>query len=91
MVLKIMHDQCLFAKLSKILYLVHIIGKYCLKVYLEKIKAIIEWSGPKNLIELRRFIGICTYFREFVRTFSQLTSPITYLTKIDAFKWHKDA
>ena len=66
-VLNIMHDQSLFAKLSKcefglkeLLYLGHIIGKYGAKVGMEKIKSIIEWPRPKNLIELRGFIGICT-------------------------------
>ena len=62
--LKIMHVQSLFVKLSKcdfglteILYLGHIIGQYGVKVDMEKIKSIIEWPLPKNLTELRGFIG----------------------------------
>ena len=59
-VLKIMHDQYLFAKLSKcefglkeLLYLGHITGQDGVKVDMEKIRSIIEWTRPKNLIELR--------------------------------------
>ena len=96
--IKIMHDQSLFAKLSKcefglteILYLGHIISQYGVKVYMEKIRAIIEWPRPKNPTELRGFIGICTYYRKFVKGFSQLTSPLTDLTKKDVFQWHEGA
>ena len=62
-----------------------------MKVDLEKIKAIIEWPRPKNLTELRGFIGICTYYRKFVKGFSQLTSPLTDLTKKYYFQWHEGA
>ena len=79
-VLKILHDQSLFVEMSKcgfglteLLCLGHIIGKYGVKVDMEKIKAIIEWPRPKNLTELKGFIGICTYYRKFVKGFSQLT------------------
>ena len=92
-----MHDQSLFAKMTKceflftkLSYLVHIIGKDGVKVHLEKIKSVIEWPCPKILIELRGFIGICTYYREFVRSFSQLNLPLTDLTMIDSFKWHEE-
>ena len=90
-----MHDQSLFAKLSKcefglteLLYLGHIIGQDGVKVDMEKIIAILEWPHPKSLTELRGFIGICNYYRKFVKGFSQLTSPLTYLTNKYVFHWH---
>ena len=59
-VFKILHDQSLFAKLSKcefgltkLLFLGHIIGKYGVKVDMEKIRSILEWPHPKSLIELK--------------------------------------
>ena len=58
---------------------------------MDKIRAILEWHRPKSLTELRGFIGICTYYRKFVKRFSQLTSPHTDLTKKDAFQWHEGA
>ena len=67
-----MHDKSLFAKLSKcefglteLLYLGHIIGQYGVKVDMEKIKSIIEWHHPKNLIELKDSL-------EFVPTIGSL-------------------
>ena len=78
-VLKILRDQSLFANLSKcefgltdILYLGHIIGQDGVKVDVDKIRSILEWPRPKSLTELRGFIGICTYYRKFVKGFSQI-------------------
>ena len=58
---------------------------------MEKIRAILEWPSPKNITELKGFIGICTYYRKFVKGFSKLTSPLNDLTKKDAFKCDKEA
>ena len=45
----------------------------------------------KNVTELKGFIGICTYYRKFVKGFSKLTSTLTDLTKKDAFKFNEEA
>ena len=31
---------------------------------------IFDWPSPKNIIELRGFIGICTYYKNFVKGMS---------------------
>ena len=69
-VLKILHGQCLSAKLSKcefgltyILDLGHIIGQHGVKVDMGKIRAILDWIHPKSLTELREFIRIRDNFR----------------------------
>jgi hypothetical protein len=50
-----------------------------------------EWPTPKTLTELRGFLGICRYYRKFVKGFSQLCAPLTDLTKKGAFKWNEEA
>ena len=93
-ILSIMEEQSLYAKESKcefgmteVLYLGHIIGAKGVQVHQEKIKAITEWPTPKTLTELRGFLGMCTYYRKFVKGFSRLCAPLTDLTKKGAFKW----
>ena len=76
---------------SKVLYLGHIIGAKGVQVHQEKIQAIMEWPTPKTLTELRGFLGICTYYRKFVKGFSQLCAPLTDLTKKGTFKWSEEA
>ena len=36
-------------------------------------------------------LGLCTYYRRFVKGFSQLTAPLTDLTKKGAFSWGEGA
>ena len=69
------------------LYLGHIIGVDGVRVHEEKIRAIRDWSEPRNVTELRGFIGICTYYRKFVKSFSQLAAPLIDLTRKGAFSW----
>ena len=69
------------------LYLGHVIGENGVQVHQEKIGAILEWPTTKNVTELKIFLGLCTYYRKFVKGFSQLTTPLTDLTKKGAFSW----
>lgn len=40
---------------------------------------------PQKVTKFRGFLGICTYYRKFMKGFSQLTAPLTDLTKKGAF------
>ena len=93
-VLGILQEQSLYAKMSKcefdmqeMLYLRHVIRTNGVQVHLEKIRAILDWSTPKNVTELRGFLGLCTCYRRYVIGFSQKTAPLTDLTKKGAFSW----
>jgi hypothetical protein len=97
-VLDTMKTQSLYAKESKCefgmrepLYLGHIISGQGVQVHQEKIRAIVDWPTPKNLTELRGFFGLCSYYRQFVKGFSQLGAPLTDLTKKGAFHWTEDS
>jgi hypothetical protein len=74
-----------------ILYLGHIIGAQGVQVHQEKIQAILDWPTPRSLTELRSFLGLCSYYRRFVRGFSQLSAPLIDLTKKGAFRWSEEA
>eukprot|EP00253_Pinus_taeda_P036058 PITA_36058 len=91
-VLHILEEQRLYPKMSKcefglteMLYLGHVIGEDGVRVHQEKIKVILDWATPRNMTELQGFLGICTYYRRFMRGFSQRAAPLTDLTKKGAF------
>ena len=44
-------------------------------------------AGAEERDRTSGFIGICTYYRKFVKSFSQLAAPLTNLTKEGAFSW----
>ncbi|KAH9291158.1 hypothetical protein KI387_043652, partial [Taxus chinensis] len=53
-----------------------------------KIIAITEWHAPKNVHEVRSFMGLAGYYRKFVKYFSKIVAPITSLQKKDKkFVW----
>ena len=76
---------------SKIHYLGHIILEEGVLVDPEKIEAIINWPNPKNVKDVRYFMGIVGYYNRFIEGFSKVSHPITSLqNKGIKFEWtHK--
>jgi len=35
-----------------------------------------EWAAPRNVDELRSFMGLVSYYRRFIMNFSQFVYPI---------------
>ncbi|KAG8493153.1 hypothetical protein CXB51_010525 [Gossypium anomalum] len=53
-----------------------------------KISAIVNWKPPKNVYEIRRFLGLADYYRKFVQGFSIIVSLMTWLLQKDVkFEW----
>ena len=48
-----------------------------------KLKAVREWAAPRNVHEVRSFLGFANYYRRFIRNFAGIASPLTDLTKKD--------
>ena len=54
----------------------------------EKVKTVAEWPRPTNMIEIRSFLGLASYYRRFTEGFSQIIVPMTRLTQKDVkFEW----
>ena len=55
----------------------------------DKIRAVKEFPTPKNVENVRSFLGLCGYYRSFVKGFASLASPLTTLLKKDVpFHWN---
>ena len=49
-----------------------------------------EWSVPKNVSDIKSFMGITGYYRKFLEEFSKIAYPITSLQKKGKkFEWTK--
>lgn len=54
----------------------------------DKVAAISKWESPKSVKGVRSFLGFANYYREFIPGFSELTLPLTTLTKKGVlFQW----
>lgn len=96
--MSILEKDSLYAKeskcalrLTKLLYLGHIISAEGVRMDPDKVQAIIDWPTPKNLTQLRGFMGLCGFYRLFVKGFSQQATPLTNLKKKGAFVWTDQA
>jgi RNase H-like domain found in reverse transcriptase/Reverse transcriptase (RNA-dependent DNA polymerase) len=48
-----------------------------------KVKAVTDWPTPRNLRELRGFLGFANFYRRFIKDFAKLARPLNDLTKKD--------
>ena len=54
----------------------------------KNIKAIEDWPTPTSVIDIRSFLGLASYYRNFIENFSRIACPMTALQKKEnKFLW----
>jgi hypothetical protein len=47
-----------------------------------------EWEQPRNVTDIRSFLGLAGYYRRFIENFSKIAKPMTnLLKKTNEFEW----
>jgi hypothetical protein len=89
-VLELLRKHKLYGKISKCEFgvkktefLGHMISKDGITACDDKVKAIREWPVPKKLTDLRKFLGLTSYYRRYVKNYAKITAPLTRLSKKD--------
>ena len=85
--LKLKPSKCKLLR-ERVSFLGHVVSKEGISTDPEKVKQILEWPVPKNLTEVRGFLGLAGYYRRFAEGFSAVAAPLHALTgKNVPFRW----
>lgn len=87
-ILKALHEANLKVQLDKseflhksVEFLGYIITDEGIKPNEKKIEAIKKYPEPKNLKQLRGFLGMMGYYRRFIKDFAKIAKPLTKLLR----------
>jgi len=78
-------NKCSFYK-PQIKFLGHVISSEGLMPDMDRIKAILSYPPPRNQKQLRRFLGICNIYQQFIPNYAHFVSPLLILLK-KGHKW----
>ncbi|KAJ4722993.1 Retrotransposon protein, putative, Ty3-gypsy subclass [Melia azedarach] len=78
-------EKCEFCR-REVLFLGHWVSSGKIRMDERKVKAILDWTEPKKVPELRSFLGLANYYRKFIEGYSKRVSALTDLLRKDR-KW----
>ena len=85
--LKIKLSKCEFVR-QFVKYLGHVVSQHGVQPDPEKVAAISKIGTPDNVGKPRSLLGMFSYYRKLIRNYSEITHPLTQLTKQDTiWKW----
>jgi hypothetical protein len=87
---KVKLSKCAFAQ-NKLHYLGYAVSREGVAIDTDKVAVIKSWPTPKNVKDIRSFLGLAGYYRKFVQNFGIISQPLTKLLKKgQAFVWLDD-
>ena len=66
-------------------------GKHGVREDPEKVNAIKEWPVPRNVKDLRQFLGLDNYLHKYCKNYAEQTKPMSdFLKKEAEWTWSED-
>ena len=88
--LKLSPKKCLLFQ-REVPFLGHIVSQHGVRTDPQKVSAVEQWPTPRNVRDVRSFLGLCTYYRRFVQNFASIAAPLHRLTKKgQQFQWTEE-
>ncbi|UYV78594.1 hypothetical protein LAZ67_16002094, partial [Cordylochernes scorpioides] len=88
--LNVNHEKCLFGS-RQLKILGHVVNENGIHPDPEKVEAILKFPSPKIIPDIRSFLGLCSYYKRFVKTLSHKAKPLNDLLKNDVkLCWNKE-
>ena len=73
-------------KVRKVEFLGVVLGLEGIKIEEAKVKAVLDWSVPKSVKDIQKFLGLANYYRRFIEGFANVARPLHELTRKNQ-KW----
>ena len=73
-------------KIREVEFLKVIIGEDKVRIEKEKVQGVIEWSVPKSMKDVQKFLGLANYYRQFVKDFTKIAKLLHEITRKET-KW----
>ena len=73
-------SKCEFGK-TQVEFLGHVVGGGNISMAPDKVRVVQDWPTPKSPHELRQFLGMCNYYRKFIKNYSEIAKPMYELLK----------
>jgi len=67
-------EKCVW-KVRKIRFLGVVIGPNGIEMEKEKMNGVLSWPEPKNIKDVRKFLGLANYYRRFIKDFAWVARP----------------
>ena len=88
--MKLKRGKCAFL-LPSVAYLGHVISADGLQTSPEKVKAVVDAPAPRNVTELRAFLGMVNYYGKFLPDLATVVSPLYWLLRNSTpWKWETE-
>ena len=78
--LKLKPEKCQLLQ-TEVTFLGHVVSGERVRPHPSNILKIKEWPPPQTVTQIRQFLGMASYYRRFVKDFSQIVRPMVQLTK----------
>lgn len=84
--LKLNPKKCvLFTK--QVSYLGYVLSDRGIQTDPAKIKVVQEWQIPSDKRQVKSFLGLCSFYRNFIRNFAHIAKPLYVLSEAKDFVW----
>ncbi|GBG70877.1 hypothetical protein CBR_g8177 [Chara braunii] len=75
-------DKCEFVR-QELEYLGHFVTPEDISTLSDKIQAVQEWSEPRNVTDVRSFLGLTGYYQRFIKGYSKIATHLNKLQRED--------
>lgn len=85
--LKLKPSKCSFVR-KELYFLGYKVSDQGIQTDPRKIEKVKNYPVPKNVTQIRQFLGLASYYRRFIRDFSKIAAPLNWLLRKDQkFHW----